>query len=271
MNVPEYMKRTPATPGIRIPYGSEAPDQFGDLRVPSGAGPFPVAVVVHGGWWRSMFALTYAGFMSEALTSASVATWNIEFRRVGDGGGYPNTLYDVTDALDALRRIARGYPLDLARVVVTGHSAGGQIAAWLASKPARRELDKFGEPFPLLGAVSVSGALDLKLLSEMGVTDSFGSPARDFLGGMPNEVPTHYANASPAALLPTGLPVIAIHGSKDDVVPPEISRHYVSLAQAAGDPAKLIMLDGVEHFTPFDPSTEGGGIVCDTVLRLLAP
>src|SRR5271170_66893 len=140
MNVPEYMKTTPA-PGIRIPYGSEAPDQFGDLRVPSGTGPFPVAVVVHGGWWRSLFALTYAGFMSEALTSAGVATWNIEFRRVGDGGGYPNTLYDVTAALGALRAIARGYPLDLARVVAAGHSAGGHIAAWLASKPARRELD----------------------------------------------------------------------------------------------------------------------------------
>lgn len=218
-----------------------------------------------------MFPLTYAGFMSEALTAAGVATWNIEFRRVGNGGGYPNTLYDVTAALNALRAIARGYSLDLERVVATGHSAGGQIAAWLASKPARRELDKFGEPFPLLGAVAVSGALDLKLISEMGVTDTFGSPARDFLGGTPNEVPTHYANASPAALLPIGVLVIAIHGTEDDVVPPEISRNYVSLAQAAGDPAQLMMLDGVEHFTPFDPSTEPGRIVRDTVLRLLAP
>src|SRR5271154_4048637 len=147
MNIPEYMKTTPA-PGIRIPYGKQAPDQFGDLRVPTGPGPFTVAVVVHGGWWRSMFALTYAGWMSEALTTAGVATWNIEYRRVGSGGGYPNTLYDVTTALNALHTIAHDHALDLTRVVVTGHSAGGHIAGWLASKLAHRKLDIFGEPFP---------------------------------------------------------------------------------------------------------------------------
>lgn len=270
MKVPEFMKTAPP-PGIRIPYGKEAPDQFGDLRVPSGAGPFPVAVVVHVGWWRSMFALTYAGWMSEALTRAGVATWNIEYRRVGGGGGYPNTLYDVTAAVGELRRIATDYPLDLARVVVTGHSAGGHVAGWLAAKPAHRALDKFGESFPLIGAVPVAGALDLKLVSELGVTDMVGSPANDFLGGTLAEVPNNYALASPAEWLPAGIPVIAIHGSEDDVVPVAISRRYVSRAQAAGDPAKLIALEGVEHFAPFDPSTDAGKTVRDTVLGLLKP
>ena len=270
MNVPEYMKTTPA-PGTRIPYRKDAPDQFGDLRVPTGPGPFPVAVVVHGGWWRSMFALTYAGWMSEALTAAGVATWNIEYRRVGNGGGYPNTLYDVTAALGELRLISADYPLDLTRVVVTGHSAGGHVAGWLAARPTHRALDKFGEPFPLIGAVPVAGALDLKLVSELGVTDMVGSPVHDFLGGTAAEVPQNYALASPAQWLPAGIPVVAIHGSQDDVVPVEISRRYVSRAQAAGDPAKLIVLDGVEHFAPFDPSTNAGKTVRDTVLELLKP
>jgi acetyl esterase/lipase len=163
----EYMAR-PIDAGIRIPYG-DAPEQFGELRVPAGAGPFPVVVVVHGGWWRSAYALTYAGHLAAALTADGFASWNIEYRRVGNpGGGYPGTLHDVTAALGKLREIARDYPLDLTRVVVTGHSAGGHIAAWLAAKQAHRELDIFGEALPLVGAVPVAGALDLVHTSRCG-------------------------------------------------------------------------------------------------------
>jgi len=110
----EYMAR-PIDAGIRIPYG-DAPEQFGELRVPAGAGPFPVVVVVHGGWWRSAYALTYAGHLAAALTADGFASWNIEYRRVGNpGGGYPGTLHDVPAALGrdgataatALRRSAQ--------------------------------------------------------------------------------------------------------------------------------------------------------------------
>jgi acetyl esterase/lipase len=265
----DYLTRTPPA-GIRIAYAGEAPEQFGDLRVPAGDGPFPVAVVVHGGWWRSTHGLSYTGHLCEALTSDGFATWNIEYRRIGNpGGGYPNTLHDVTAALGALREIARDYPLDLTRVVATGHSAGGHIAAWLAAKPAHRELDIFGEPFPLIGAVPVAGVLDLVHTSAMRVTDTMGIPVHDFLGGTPDDVPECYAFASPTAWLPTGIPVIAIHGTDDDNVPIEISRRYVQRALAAGDRSKLIVLDGVDHFAPFDPSTKAGAIVWDAVAELL--
>ena len=111
MTTRDYMARMPG-PAIRIAYGSEAPEQFGELRVPAGDGPFPVVVVVHGGWWRSAYALTYAGHLAAAFTADGFASWNIEYRRVGNpGGGYPGTLYDVTAALGALREIARDYPL----------------------------------------------------------------------------------------------------------------------------------------------------------------
>lgn len=269
MTTRDYLTRTPPA-GIRIAYAGEAPEQFGDLRVPAGDGPFPVAVVVHGGWWRSTHGLSYTGHLCEALTSDGFATWNIEYRRIGNpGGGYPNTLHDVTAALGALREIARDYPLDLTRVVATGHSAGGHIAAWLAAKPAHRELDIFGEPFPLIGAVPVAGVLDLVHTSAMRVTDTMGIPVHDFLGGTPDDVPECYAFASPTAWLPTGIPVIAIHGTDDDNVPIEISRRYVQRALAAGDRSKLIVLDGVDHFAPFDPSTKAGAIVWDAVAELL--
>jgi acetyl esterase/lipase len=263
------MDRTPAA-GIRIAYGSEAPEQFGDLRVPSGDGPFPVAAVIHGGWWRAAYGLTYAGHLCEALTSDGFATWNIEYRRVGNaGGGYPGTLHDVTAALNALHEIAQTYPLDLTRVVATGHSAGGQLAAWLAAKAAHRDLDVFGSPFRLKGAVPVAGVLDLVHTSALRVSDMAGVGVHDFLGGTPNDVPEHYAFASPTAWLPTGIPVIAVHGTADENVPIELSRRYVLRAQAAGDRAKLVVLDGIDHFEPFDPATKAGAVVWDAVHELL--
>jgi acetyl esterase/lipase len=264
----EYMAR-PIDAGIRIPYG-DAPEQFGELRVPAGPGPFPVVVVVHGGWWRSAYALTYAGHLAAALTADGFASWNIEYRRVGNpGGGYPGTLNDVTAALGALRDIARDFPLDLTRVIVTGHSAGGHIAAWLAAKQAHRELDGFGPPLTLVGAVPVAGALDLVHTSSLRVADSAGIPVHDFLGGEPGDVPDRYALASPTAWLPTGIPVIAIHGTADENVPPDLSRRYVIRAQAMGDRARLIELDGVDHFEPFDPSTPAGATVREAIRSLL--
>ena len=269
MTARDYLARV-SPGGTRIAYGS-APEQFGELRVPAGAGPFPVAVVVHGGWWRSVYDLAYAGHLSAALTADGFASWNIEYRRVGNpGGGYPGTLHDVTAALAALRSIAREYPLDLTRIAVTGHSAGGHIAAWLAAKQAHRELDRFGAPLALVGAVPVGGVLDLGRASALGVADDVGIPVHDFLGGTPDEVPEHYALASPTAWLPAGIPVIAVHGDSDANVPLELSQRYVARAQAAGDPAELVVLEGVDHFSVFDPTSRAGATVRAAVGKLLA-
>lgn len=270
MSTRDYLDRTPP-PGLRIAYGGEAPQQFGELRVPSGGGPFPVVVVVHGGWWRASYGLTYAGHLCEALTRAGFATWNIEYRRIGDpGGGYPATLCDVSAALGALRGVASEHGLDLERIAVTGHSAGGHIAAWLASKPAHRALDRFGEPLPLIGAVPVAGVLDLVLTSQLRVADGAGIPVHEFLGGTASDVPQRYAFASPAAWLPAGIPVIAVHGTNDANVPLEISRRYVERARAAGDPAEMIVLEGADHFEPFDPDTAAGAVVVGAIQQLFS-
>src|SRR5262245_35551596 len=130
----------PAPPADhRITYGSNE-FQFGELRLPKGAGPHPVALVIHGGGWMSQYGLSYMGHMGVALTEVGLATCSIEYRRVGNqGGGWPVTFEDASRAADHLRTIAKTYPLDLNRVVAVGHSAGGHLALWLA---ARKHLPK---------------------------------------------------------------------------------------------------------------------------------
>jgi acetyl esterase/lipase len=257
-------------PGMRIAYGP-GPDQFGDLRIPTGPGPHPVVVVVHGGWWRSVVDLTYAGHMAEALTADGYATWNIEYRRIGQpGGGFPGTLEDVIAAVDALRSLATGYDLDLNRIVVTGHSAGGHIAAWLAARASRPELGGF-DPIPrLAGAVPVAGVLDLDRTSELRVSRDGIVPVHELLGGAFDAVPERYALASPSRLLPVGIPVVVLHGDADESVPLELSQRYVERARAAGDPVRLIVLDGVDHLEPFDPGTPPGRAVRSAVAGLIA-
>jgi len=264
----DYMDVAPP-PGLRIPYGS-APEQFGDLRIPARTGPHPVVVVVHGGWWRAVYDLTYAGHMCEALTADGYATWNIEYRRVGQpGGGFPGTLEDVAAALAFLRALGTGYDLDLGRIVVTGHSAGGHVAAWLAALPVRPELAAFGDAPPIVGAVPVAGVLDLDRTSEARVGRDGEVPVHDFLGGTSVDVPERYALASPARLVPVGIPVVAVHGDADDVVPIEITERYVERAIAAGDPATLVTLPGVDHFEPFDPGTPAGTTVRAAIRELI--
>ena len=118
----------------RIAYGP-GPQQFGELRLPDGAGPHPVVIVVHGGCWLAEYDLGYMSSLAAALTADGVATWSIEYRRVGDdGGGWPGTFDDVGAAADHLREIAAEHELDLERVVAVGHSAGGHLALWLAAR-----------------------------------------------------------------------------------------------------------------------------------------
>jgi acetyl esterase/lipase len=258
----------PPRPGTRFDYGA-APEQFGELRLPAGSGPFPVAVVAHGGWWRSLHDLAYAGHLAAALADDGFATWNIEYRRVGNpNGGYPHLLHDVCAALAKLPALARDYPLDLTRIVVTGHSAGGHIAAWLAAKQMHRELDRFGITPPVIGAVPVAGVLDLERAVALGVVDGKATPVIDFLGGSPHDVPSHYALASPVCVLPTGVPIIAIHGTADANVPLELSQRYVERARAAGDPAEFIEVPGADHFDIFDPSSGAGAFVRRAVRQI---
>jgi acetyl esterase/lipase len=240
---------------FRIHYGADA-SQFGDLRVPQGAGPHPVVVMIHGGFWRARYNLDHAGHLCAALAQAGIATWNLEYRRLGNpGGGWPGTFLDVAAGADHVRDLAGKYLLDLAKVITMGHSAGGHLAVWLAARRRIPQGDALASvhPLPLRGAVSLAGIVDLRRAWELRLSDG---AVGALMGGPPEKLPGRYHTASPIELVPLGLKVRLLHGTEDSVVPIEISNNYQKAASRAGDDAFMVVLPGADHFAPIDPHSE---------------
>lgn len=241
------------TKGKKISYGQEVL-QFGDLYLPEGeTGPHPVVILIHGGFWRNGYGLSLMEGLAESLARRGIASWNIEYRRVGDAnGGWPNTLLDVAQAADYIRELAPTYSLNLARVLAMGHSAGGHLAFWLAARhrlPENSPLTS-SAPLSLKGAISLAGAVDLEHTWRLNLGNG---AATELVGGGFDSVPERYSLASPAALLPLGVPQVLIHGTSDDRVPLIISQDYAKRATEAGDPVTLIELPGTDHFAVIDP------------------
>jgi len=263
----------PAAGSTRIAYGSDPSQQFGELFLPDGSGPFPLVVLIHGGCWLSRYGLDGTAPLSQALSHEGVAVWNIEYRRVGNpGGGWPGTFLDVADATDYARTLAKKYPLDLSRTIVLGHSAGGHLALWDAARPKLAPSSELyrQSPLPLRGAVAMAGPGDLRVLGRLGD----GVCGRDTLyrltGGTPVHVPEHYADGSPAALLPLGLRQVLIVGSNDGIVPPGLVKDYLEAAKAAGDSVGYFELSGLNHLDPIDPGSKAWDTVRAQVLELVA-
>jgi acetyl esterase/lipase len=253
---------------LQLAYGAESL-QFGELYVPNSSGPHPVVILIHGGFWRAAYRLTLMQALAGDLVQKGIAVWNIEYRCVGDaGGGWPGTFWDVARAADYLEMLAPMYALDLTRVVAVGHSAGGQLALWLAARsrlPKKSQLMVSNTPLPLAGTVSLAGACDLEHVWHLNLGQ--GAVA-EFLGGCPGEVPERYSTASPTALLPLGIPQVLIHGKRDDLVPLVVSQEYAQKAALAGDPVRLIELPGADHFVLIDPASAVWGITIAEIQEL---
>ncbi len=241
----------------KIAYGPAA-QQFGDLRLPStvtfGPGPYPVAVVVHGGCWTSgVGTKVSSASLADALTKRGVATWNIEYRAIGDaGGGYPGTFQDWGAATDYLPTLAASYPLDLSRVIVVGHSAGGHAALWLAARHriAPGQALYSASPVPLAAAVDLDGPGELR--PTLGYSGMCGNAATTLLGGLPEEVPDRFAQASPSALLPLGVPQYIVSAT---FMPLAAAQRYRDMASALGDTVQITNQSTSGHFEMITPGT----------------
>ncbi|HLL77144.1 MAG TPA: alpha/beta hydrolase [Pyrinomonadaceae bacterium] len=259
----QRLKAAPAD--RRVSYGG-GPQQFGELRLPAGRGPHPVALLIHGGCWYSEYDLDHVAGLAEALTRLGFATWAIEYRRIGDaGGGFPGTFEDVARGADFLHALAREYPLDLERVVAVGHSAGGQLALWLAARGVAPGDGRARSParLRLRGVVSLAGITDMRKFGPR-----CGGAAAKLLGGSPAEVPERYEQTSPVELLPARVPVRLVHGAADRIVPVELGREYEAAAKKSGGDAELSVVEGAGHFELIAPQSSAWPAVRAAVLSL---
>lgn len=232
--------REPDGPGEgRIAYGDD-PSQYGELYLPEGT-PRGVVVVIHGGFWKAAYDASLGRPLATSLAAEGWAAWNLEYRRVGNGGGAPATFDDVSAGIDRLA----GLDLDLSTVVTLGHSAGGHLAAWAAT---RGHDPAWPGRVPVTAVVSQAGVLDLRSAAE----DDLGDGAvRALLGHPPTDADDRY---DPVRQLPAGVPVWCVHGRDDTIVPPSQSASYVDAALAAGDRAELVEVEG-DHFVVIDPTS----------------
>lgn len=256
-----------APPPLFEAYGPD-PLQHGELHLPDGPGPFPVAVVLHGGCWTRGYAtLASTTPLARALAARGLATWNVEYRQVGDpGGGWPGTFLDWGRAVDHLRALGRRAPLDLSRVLTVGHSAGGHAALWLAARPGLPETSALrgAAPLPVHGAVVVDGVVDLAAFIGRDAAVCGRPVVTALLGGTPAEQPRRYAEASPAQRLPLRVPHLVVAAA---LMSPKDAAAWRRAAQAEGDTVEVLALEASDHLAPIDPGSAPGRRTVDAILR----
>jgi len=266
-------------PGERVQYGN-GPLQFGELRVPDGSGDHPLAILVHGGCWTAKLgqlpeaatSLDLLRPMSLALADRGIATWNIEYRRLGnDGGGWPGTFEDVAKATDFVRQLAPKHRLDVQRIVLVGHSSGGHLAFWLAARhklPADSQLQG-PAPLRVAGVVSIDGPPDLE--SIIGFERQVcGAPVvEQLLGGSPAEFPARYRQSSAARLLPIGTRQDVLIGGKLPAQWIDAMKSYAAAAKTAGDPITVTTLENAGHFDGLNPKAPAWATVVASIQSII--
>lgn len=256
---PEQVRTRPVRqPALTARYGPDALN-VGELRLPAGRGPFPVAVTIHGGCWSKHIGETMRGIapVADALVDRGFAVWNIEYRQIGDpGAGWPGTFQDWGAATDHLRVLARTQPLDLKRVVVVGHSAGAYAAAFVAERPrlpASSEV-RGRDPLPVRALVALDGPTELTPFIGMDAQVCGQPVIAPLMGGTTAEHPERYAAVEPGARLPLGVAQLQVTTA---MIPPEAAEAYRAKAAAKGDRAEVLSLKGT-HFDVIAPWTPNG-------------
>lgn len=231
----------------RLKYG-DGPLQFGELWLPADAAasgdPRTTIVFIHGGCWEAEYNLDHAAYAASALAKAGYVVWVPEYRRLGDvGGGWPGTFDDVASAVDFVRAIGRSEPaVDTERLIVSGHSAGGQLALWIASRPKRP-----------LGVVALAAITDLAAYGA--ARGGCNASVTPLLGGRPSEVGDRYRAVSPIELLPIGVPIALVHGALDSIVPVAMANEFGQRAEAAGDQVDVTTITSAGHFDVIAPQS----------------
>jgi acetyl esterase/lipase len=252
--VADSARRAPAA-DHRIAYGKAAP-QFAELRLPRGAGPHPVVVLIHGGCWLNAYGLDHVDGIAESMRQRGLAVYSIEYRRVGDeGAGLPGTFRDVRAAFDTLQALAPRHALNLSRVVLMGHSAGGHLALWLGSEPGVR----------VRGIVALAAVTDLAAFA---TPTGCGSAVLRLMGGAPSERRAEYTSASPLSRRgpAEGTSVVLIRAEADRIVPASQADAYAERFPRTG----VLRVPG-GHFDLVAPWTEAWAAALRALDEMLSP
>lgn len=243
----------------RVRYG-DGRLQFGDLWLPSDAtangSKRTIVVFIHGGCWEAEYNLDHAAYAADALARIGYVVWVPEYRRIGDdGGGWPGTFDDVGAAVDFVRTLATSEPaIDTNRVIVSGHSAGGQLALWAASR-GKHEKNTVAErePLQVAGVVALAGITDLAAYGA--ASGGCNASVTPLMGGRPADVPDRYRAVNPVELLPLGVPVALVHGDRDPIVPLSMATAFAQRSTSAGDRVNVTTITGAGHFDLIAPQT----------------
>lgn len=251
----------------RIYYGDN-PLQFGDLRIPESGTDFPVAILIHGGCYLSEYSLGHLGLMAKEITEMGIATWSIEYRKIGDeGGGWPGTFQDISDGTNFIAELVDTYKLDLNNVIIVGHSSGGHAALWLGgyTKPM---MDAPARKIELKGILALAAVTDLSRRHASGDCDDV---VEKLMGGSPMEVPERYNLTSPMEMEMSQIdvPQILIVGTEDREARIDENERYYKRWSGNEENIQLILAEGSGHFELIFPESKSWNIVRTAVLSLL--
>lgn len=252
------LSRSARPADFTVAYG-DGEDNLVDVRIPTGGTVTPPGLVImfHGGFWRQAYDRVHLGPFAEALADAGHVVATPEFARTGGGGAWPTTFDDVAAAVAAVPGlVAARTPVDLGRMVLCGHSAGGHLALWVAAQRP---------PSRVRAVVALAPVADLKRAYAL---DLDGGAAAALLGGGPDDVPDRYVYADPLGLVPVGLPITLVHGTRDTIVPVDFSIRFAEAARQAGDDAVALVLDA-DHFDVIDPLSPAWPTVAEALSQAM--
>jgi acetyl esterase/lipase len=249
----DILHRAAPPPDLTVSYGP-SPEQVIDLRLPA-VTPAPLIVFFHGGFWRPRFDRVHAGPLAHALAGLGYVVAVPEYRRAGLAEeGWTGPFNDIAAACDQVTAIAVPHGADPGRITWAGHSAGGHLALWAASRPRLPAGSPWRGACDASRVVSLAGCSSLRLCAQWNLGDG---AAQNLLGGTPEEVPDRYAVADPAVLGPPTAAVILVHGTADDRVPVEMSRAFPA--------GRLVEIPGADHFDLIDPDSHAWGVVVEAL------
>ena len=273
MTIAQYMALSGPSPSAHVAYGP-APLQYVELFVPPGRGPFPVAVLIHGGCFTNQYqGMPQMRGMAGALAARGVAVWSIEYRGVDTlGGGYPGTFLDVRAGLDLLKQQARARHLDTSRLIIVGHSAGAALALWAAGRARLPRSSPLYEPrplpLPIREVVALGGTGDLRAAAA-GLKKRCSVEAAQITGAPSQERPNVYRDTTGLALTPNGSRTVLINGDQDVNTTPAEAAAYAARVRARGDAAETLVLPAASHFDEVAVTSPGWALVEPVILQAL--